>query len=153
MKKLFLFCVAFGVTVVSAQKSKNIPLGVVVENPPKAVKDKFAKAHPKINNGTWEMELANYLVDYTDSTNTEYNIVYDKEGNIIRTDKVLDETAYPKPVIDYQAKHYTGETYEVWYSVDSKGNRTYYTKHKLGTSRFDQNGNYVTADSENNQTR
>jgi hypothetical protein len=154
MKKTALLFIVFAIHSLVAQTSSIIPLGVEVPpaglNVPRIVKDNFRQAHPNANE-IWQMELANYLADYTDdSTNTEYNVVYDKYGNLIRTDRIIDHTSDnaspPKPIEDYYVKHYPNEKYKIWYSEDHDGKKTYYTKHKSTIIWFDENGQYVSSD-------
>ena len=143
MKKAFLFLLVFCIQLAWAQKVDDIHMGEVLIRPPKIVKENFDKAHPNADE-EWQMELNNYLADYVDdSTNIEYNVVYDKRGNLIRTDRVVNETSFPGPIKDYHDKYYPNEKYYVWHSEDKNGKKTYYSKHKSGPTYFDQNGNYT----------
>jgi len=148
MKKILLSAILmYFINISLAQTNNALPTGVQVTPEgiitPVIVSNKFNMDYPN-NNAIWQKEGDNYAAEFTDeSTNTKYFIVYDEDGNLVRKDKEIDNTAYPKGIATYYSKNYPDENYVVWLSEDNKGNKTYYTKRKLTTICFDKNGRYV----------
>lgn len=112
--------------------------------PPSTVNDKFNSEYPGMD-VKWSMDGENYSGEYMDhSTNLGRNVVYDKNGNIIRTDSELssDGLNYPSSIGDYHNKNFPNEGYKVWQTDDGKGNKWFYTKRKNETIWFDKDGKY-----------
>ncbi|MDF2449943.1 MAG: hypothetical protein K0R26_2447 [Bacteroidota bacterium] len=112
--------------------------------PPSSVSDKFSSEYPGMD-VKWSKDGENYSGEYMDnSTNMGRNVVYDKDGNIIRTDNEMspDGLNYPSTIGDYHNKNFPNEGYKVWQTDDGKGNKWFYTKRKNGTIWFDKDGNY-----------
>ncbi|MES2566886.1 MAG: hypothetical protein V4565_08465 [Bacteroidota bacterium] len=112
--------------------------------PPSTISDKFNSENPGMD-VKWRMDGENYSGEFMDnSTNINRNVVYDKNGNIIRTDNELssDGTNYPSSIGDYHSKNFPNEGYKVWSTDDGKGTKWFYTKGKNGTIWFDKDGKY-----------
>ena len=112
--------------------------------PPSSVSDKFSKENPNTN-ATWHMDGDNYSAEYmNNSTSLGKNVVYDRNGNVIRTDNEMspDGLNYPASIGDYHSKNFPNEGYRVWSTDDGKGNKWFYTKRKNGTIWFDKDGKY-----------
>jgi len=110
--------------------------------PPSPVNDKFNSEYPNMS-PTWHMDGENYSAEYMDkSSNMGKNVVFDKYGNMIRTDNELspDGLNYPAAIGDYHSKNFPNEGYRVWQTDDGKGNKWYYTKRKNGMIWFDKDG-------------
>lgn len=112
--------------------------------PPFTVSDKFNSDYPGID-PKWRMDGENYSGEYLDNkTKMGKNVVYDKNGNIVRTDHEMtaDGLNYPPAIGEYHSKNFPNEGYKVWQTDDGKGNKWYYTKRKNGTIWFDKDGKY-----------
>lgn len=112
--------------------------------PPSTVSDKFKSENPGMD-AKWRMDGENYSGEYIDnSTNMGKNVVYDKNGNVVRTDieMTADGMNYPNSIGDYHSKNFPNEGYKVWQTDDGKGNKWYYTKRKNETIWFDKDGKY-----------
>jgi hypothetical protein len=112
--------------------------------PPSTVSDKFNSEYPGMD-VKWRMDGDNYSGEYYDnSTSLGKNVVYDKNGNIIRSDNELtaDGLNYPSSIGEYHSKNFPNEGYKVWQTDDGKGNKWFYTKRKNGTIWFDKDGKY-----------
>ncbi|MBC7694987.1 MAG: hypothetical protein H7141_06010 [Burkholderiales bacterium] len=112
--------------------------------PPSTINDKFNSKNPNMN-PNWRMDGDNYSAEYMDkSTNMGRNIVYDRNGNIIRSDNEMssDGMSYPSSIGDYHNKNFPNEGYKVWQTNDDKGTKWFYTKRKNGTTWFDKDGKY-----------
>jgi hypothetical protein len=127
-------------TPVTAGKEKDVPQKIT---PPQVVLDKFTKTYPDITPG-WKMDGKNFVASFVDpNTLKNVNIVYDKDGNVIRKETELENSSYPQSINDYYIKKYPGEKYKTWSSVDNTGTPTYYIKRATETIWFDKNGNFV----------
>jgi hypothetical protein len=95
----------------------------------------------------WTKEEQNFRARFknNDADALETVVVYDKEGNVIRTEKQIDGSGYPSEL----AKYYNGQNidlsnYKVW-EVDGKnGTRKYYTSQNDKITWFDKNGKHMT---------
>lgn len=112
--------------------------------PPSNISDKFNSENSGMN-ATWHMDGENYSAEYMDTkSNMGKNVVYDRSGNIVRTDDEMsaDGMNYPSSIGDYHNKNFPNEGYKVWSTDDGKGNKWFYTKRKNGTTWFDKDGKY-----------
>ncbi len=159
MKKQILILVTnLGVNVLLAQPNPTMQTGQtlptdgtrtekndvapVADTPPEITK-KFNTNYPNID-ATWQMDNNNYAANYKDEgTKMGRTIVYDKNGNIVRSDNEISNDVYPIGISDYYKKNYPNETYKVWSSQDNNGNKTYYSKSKTDVIWFDKNGKYI----------
>lgn len=115
----------------------------LVNDTPENIVVKFGHDHPGNGNATWIQEGKNYKAIYTDDqTKMPHAVIYDAEGNVIRTETQLDDMYSPSGVTEYYSKYHPNEKYKVWQS-DESGKRSYYTQHNGQTEWFDENGNYV----------
>jgi len=127
-------------TPVTAGKEKNLPQKI---DPPQIVLDKFKQAYPDIT-PEWKMDGKNFVASFVDpNTLKGINVVYDKDGNVIRKETELENSSYPQSINDYYIKKYPGEKYKTWSSVDNTGVSTYYIKRANETIWFDKGGNFV----------
>lgn len=129
--------------------AQNSPQGGIT--PPSTITNRFSTEYPNLT-PTWQMDGTNYSAQYTDrTTNMGRIVVYDKNGNVIRTESEMGDDTYPQAIGDYYSKNYPSEKdYTIWSSDDGKGNTTYYSKRKSGTVWFDKNGKYMTNKSNKN---
>jgi len=107
------------------------------------VLDKFKQAYPDIT-PEWKMDGKNFVASFVDpNTLKGINIVYDKDGNVIRKETELENSSYPQSINDYYINKYPGEKYKTWSSVDNTGVSTYYIKRANETIWFDKGGIFV----------
>lgn len=112
--------------------------------PPSTVSNKFNSENPNMD-VNWRMDGENYSADFLDKkTSMGRTIIYDKNGNITRTDYEMtaDGLNYPSAIGDYHSKNYPNEGYKVWQTDDGKGNKFYYTKRNNGILWFDKDGKF-----------
>lgn len=116
---------------------KQVP-AVVIQN--------FTTQFPTVT-AAWRMEGKNYRARFVDPQNKLGRaIVYDKEGNVIRTENEVDKAGYPSAIGDYYSDNYPGETYQVWYTDEKTGAKTlYFTNRNDETIWFDKEGKIVPA--------
>lgn len=139
-KSILVLLTAFGINAVVAQTNVMSPN---TSNVPSTVTNKFNTDNPNVK-ADWQTEGDHYTAQYMDETNhMNKTVVYDKSGNVVRTDMEINKSTYPATITDYYTKNYPTEEYKVWSSIDNNGNTTYYTKRKSETLWFDKNGSYV----------
>lgn len=124
----------------NAGKEKTIPAQVT---PPQEITDKFNKEYPGIA-ANWRMDGKNFRAEFVDPNTFKGNcIVYDKDGNVIRRENEMENASYPSTINDYFIKHFPGEKFKTWTSLDPNGQKTYYIKRSGETVWFDKEGNYI----------
>lgn len=112
--------------------------------PPSTISNKFNTDNPNID-ANWSLDGDNYNAEFKDrNTNMGKNVVYDRNGNIIRTDNEMssDGINYPSSIGEYHSKNFPSEGYKIWQTEDEKGNKWFYSKRKGGTIWFDKDGKY-----------
>jgi hypothetical protein len=117
---------------------------------PEKVRTAFSEAYKNMK-AAWKREGQNFKARFKNKNENEETlqtvVVYDKEGNVIRTEKQISSADYPSEL----AKYYNGKNidlsnYEVW-EVDGKnGTRKYFTKHEGEGDIvwFDNKGRHMT---------
>ncbi len=95
----------------------------------------------------WRMDGQNYRASYVDPQSKLGRIVvYDKNGNVVRTENEVDNAHYPSSIGDYYSEKYPGETYQVWLTDEQDGAKAlYYTNRNAETIWFDKNGKIMPA--------
>lgn len=132
----------------TTNKNENTPGGIQTppENiitPPGPVNNRFGLDYPN-NNPSWQREGNYFSARYKDNTtNRDRVIIYDGNGNIIRTENELDPNNYPSTIGGYYTKHYPNEGYIIWMSEDNTGKKAYYIIRNNERIWFDENGNYT----------
>ena len=144
-KSILAIFAAVGMNALMAQTNnmgtQAAPAGV---DAPATVTSKFSSDYPNTS-ANWRMDDDNYSAQYTDqTTNMDRSVVYDRNGNVIRTDNEIGKGTYPSTIGDYYTKNYPNQDYEVWASTDNNGTKSYYAKEKSGGTRwFDSDGKHV----------
>ncbi len=164
MKKLFIsavYLVGFNILMaqndinnfaeqVSSEQSNIDNKGQTI-SPPTVVINKFNTNFPNIN-VNWQRDGDLYAAHYHDEgTKMERCMVYDKDGNIVRSDNEVNDLSYPKPIGDYYAKTYPAENYKVVMSNDKEGKKLYYINRKSTVIWFDKDGNHINSNSSKNK--
>ncbi len=81
-------------------------------------------------------------------------LVYDKKGNVVRSENEVDSTGYPTAIGDYYSDNYPGETFQVWSTDDKTGGKTlYFSNRNEETIWFDQQGKVVPSKKANNAVK
>lgn len=111
-----------------------------VSNIPDAVKIVFLKENPDAD-ATWKKEDTNYRAQYIDRLNLAHIRVYDKAGNMVYRDDVMEN--YPAPAHNFLTTKYPGEGFSLWSRIDNKGTLSYYTYRNSDTLWFDKDGKFV----------
>jgi hypothetical protein len=117
---------------------------------PEKVRTAFSNAYKNMK-AAWKREGQNFKARFKRSGDNEEAlqtvVVYDKEGNVIRTEKQIGSADYPSELTKYyNGKNIDLSNYEVW-EVDGKnGTRKYFTK-QAGNGDivwFDNKGRHMT---------
>ena len=110
---------------------------------PPTVDTRFGTDNPNVS-PRWTIEGTYYAASYVDdNTHMGRTMVYDKSGNVVRTDSEMNPNTYPAAITEYFNKNYPKESFRIWSSMDSNGNSYYYSKRKGKVIWFDSNGNYI----------
>jgi hypothetical protein len=137
MKSLFaIFAVVFVVGCANAQKLKEAQV-------PAPVVSSFHKMYPDLKDYQWNLEDGNYEAEY-DVNKMEAAVSFDKNGNLIETEKEIAVKDLPAGCAAYVSKNYPGTTIkEASEITDAKGVKTYEAETKAGDLVFDTNGNFL----------
>ena len=144
MKHFYLFILfLYTIGTVNAQASGNKTGNTSIDPklvPASAIQN-FTTRFPNVS-AAWHMDGQNYRANYIDpESKLGCVVVYDKEGNVVRTENEVDSTGYPSSIGDYYSDNYPGETYQVWFTDDKTGAKTlYYTNRNDETIWFDNQG-------------
>lgn len=135
---------ALGMNVAIAQTvTPSTPVTPVSVDLPAPVTTKFNAEYPGVT-PQWQMDGDNYSAWYVDQkTSLGRTVLYDMNGNIVRTDNETRRAYYPVEIDNYYSLHHPSEEYKVWMSEDGKGNKTYYSTYKSRTLWFDKDGKYL----------
>jgi hypothetical protein len=123
--------------------------GNILAQTPNNVKDQFKTKYPDATNVYWTNEKNDmYRVNYSDK-DTKHAVVYDKNGNVVREELEVKNTAVPSAINDYYKKRgvdnsANANAYTVWEVKDKDGNVTYYSDYNGKTAWFDKEGNITT---------
>lgn len=107
MKKQ-LFMLGAALAIVSASQAQNISQDQV----PSVIVNKFSTQFPKATDVEWEMDGSFYAVDFEIGWNTDHEIWYNAEGNIIRHIEDIATSELPQAVKDKIKTDFNG------YSID-----------------------------------
>jgi hypothetical protein len=135
------FLAIFGTFTMMSQTV--VPDGIAA---PSSISNKFNTDYPDAL-PAWESDGTTYRAQYKDKiTKRDRALVYDGNGNIIRTDNEMDRNAFPAGVSDYYKFNYPNEEPQVFVTEDNMGNRQYFIKRNSGMIWFDKNGKYISGD-------
>jgi hypothetical protein len=127
--------------------SAQLPRGTQVasgQEVPVIVTEKFASQYTDVNPVWWvDKENSQYSAQFTHQPSGMGGLlIYDSYGNVLRTDKQVDDKNYPPEIKTYCTRKYPNESFQVWSSEDQNGNKSFYSVHTGGTDWFDKRGNY-----------
>jgi len=141
MKKMLIIVALISLTLSISAKVK------IEVNVPAVVKDAFAKLFPNVKEVKWEKENKDYEAGFVNNGEiTTAN--FDKKGNLLETETIIDIANLPKTIEEYLAEKYNGfRISEVSKVVDVKGVITYETEITKGKIIkdliFNQNGKFI----------
>jgi hypothetical protein len=144
-KAIFTICAACMIHMAAAQTNtatgnQNNQIKV-----PEQITSKFNIDYPNAK-PTWAMDGSYYTATYQDQElHLGRSFTYDKNGNLMRTDRELNGTSYPPAIDDYYLKNHPNEKYKIWSSEDNTGMTSYYSKRDGKTLWFDHNGTYMSS--------
>jgi hypothetical protein len=143
-KALILFIFLFSLLPAHSQQGQGAksqaPRDVV---PPATIIEKFNKEHPGMT-PSWKADGTNFRADFVDpNTFKGCSILYDKDGNVIRRENEMENASYPQTINDYYIKHFPGEKFKTWTSLDNSGQKKYYIRRENEVVWFDKDGNYI----------
>lgn len=103
----------------------------------------------------WHLDGKDYRASYIDpQSKLGRIIVYDKDGQVVRSENEVDNTGYPSAIGDFYSDNYPGETYQVWSTDDKTGARTlYYSNRNEETLWFDKDGKTLPAKKATNEVK
>ncbi|MGZ3883474.1 MAG: hypothetical protein ACXVP0_05105 [Bacteroidia bacterium] len=123
----------------------------LVNDTPENIVMQFNRDYPGNSDATWTQEGKNYRAVYTDpQTKLPRAIIYDREGNVVRTENQMDDIYSPAGVNEYYSKYHPNQKFKVWKSEEQNGRKAYYTQHNGETTWFDENGNYIQGNKKSN---
>lgn len=140
MKRIFLTALLFGAFSISNAQSDEAT-GLDPKQVPAVVVQSFTTQFPTVT-PSWHKDGDHFRVKYIDAQSKLGRVmVYDKEGNVLRTENEVDKAGYPSAIGDYYSDNYPGETYQVWTTDDKTGERTlYFSNRNEETFYFDKEG-------------
>ena len=149
MKRFFIkmLCVFLSSALFSQVNNKPVEApSIDPKQVPAVVIQNFTTRYPNVS-AAWHLDGKNYRANYIDpESKLGCVVVYDKAGNVVRTESEVDSTGYPSAIGDYYSDNYPGETYQVWYTDDKTGSRTlYYVNRNDETIWFDSQGKALPA--------
>ena len=108
---------------------------------PTAVTAAFQRQYPGAS-PEWKADGKNYKAVFTDpKTRLGHIVVYDKEGNVVRSENEMDKLSSPGAINEYHSRNYPNEDYRIW-SIEEKGGVSgYYSDHRSQKVQFDREGN------------
>lgn len=111
---------------------------------PENVKKNFAADYPNISGAEWEQEGNYYEVEWEEN-NSERELVYDADGNLVAAEMEIAISSLPSSVRNYISQNYSGWSIEEAEEI-SKGEQTFYeVEIEKGLSEkellFDSSGN------------
>jgi len=108
----------------------------------------FHKMYPEIKSCSWSLEDGNYEAEYN-ANKLEMSASFDKNGNLVETEKEIPVKDLPAGVADYVSKNYSGATIkEASMVTDAKGVKTYEAEIKGKDLIFDEQGKFLKEEKE-----
>ena len=137
MKTLLSFVViVFVAGCANAQKMKEAEV-------PSAAVSAFHKMYSTVKDYVWYNEDGNYEAEYKEGK-MEAAVSFDKNGNLVETEKEIAVNALPSGIADYVSKNYAGATIkEASEITDANGVKTYEAEIKGKDVVFDANGKFL----------
>lgn len=144
MKKMILMASLILTGLANTAWGQKLPQSQV----PSVIVNSFQQAFPKAYDIKWEMDGANYQVEFETGYGTEHEVWYDKTGKLLRHVEELSKNNLPQKILDKLHAEYSG--YRVNNEVDkiTEDNKTHYIlKLKSVTGKwkmvFDGDGNVL----------
>ncbi|MFI5135303.1 MAG: PepSY-like domain-containing protein [Chitinophagales bacterium] len=143
MKKLFtlfIIIISFAISA-RAQKLKESQV-------PAPAVSAFHKMYPEVKEYSWSKDEGNYEAEY-DMNKMEMAATFDKDGNLVETEKGIPVKDLPAGIADYVSKNYSGASIkEASQVTDAKGVKTYEAEIKGKDLIFDENGKFIREEKE-----
>lgn len=118
MKNLKLATLAiFATAAMSAQDLK-------MNEVPTNLADTFKKEYPKATDVEWEMEMANYKVEF-EINRMDHEIWYSKEGKVMKSEMELKESDLPAAIASVLKSKYAGYKVDSVEMTEENGTKTY----------------------------
>jgi hypothetical protein len=145
-------CLFFLAGLLPAQTANNPSLDP--KQLPAVVTENFTRQFPNVT-PIWRKDGNNFKVSFVDPESKLGRVlVYDKKGNVVRSENEVDSTGYPTAIGDYYSDNYPGETFQVWSTDDKTGGKTlYFSNRNEETIWFDQQGKVVPSKKANNAVK
>lgn len=116
-------------------------VGAFSQTVPAEIQQKFKDEHPMHDYLTWTVENGNYKSSSKDPDGLRHTIVYDKDAQVIRTERELSVQNIPSAVSGYLEGKYPGDkNFTVWEVVDREQNKTYFSSYNDEVITFDKEG-------------
>ena len=143
MKRLFLFSLlAASCCTVNAQVLKEADVT-------QAVKAKFISLYPAKPNVKWEKEKNNYEAELKQNK-IEISVLFEANGTMVQAETEILVSALPKAIADYVSKNLAGKKIEEAARInDAKGKITYEAEVGKMDYLFDENGNFISKEEDN----
>ncbi len=117
---------------------------VVSDSVPSALNTTYSKKYPDQKTTTWYRYNQGYRASYMDKDNMENNVIYDMNGNMIGSTKMIKSSSLPNGINDYMKKTYPSQPYTRVYEINpSTGQKGYIVWMNDRWVRFDSQGNYM----------
>ncbi len=137
---LFLLATVTGVSV-NAQDLKS-------NNVPGSVKSALQNKYPEAKKVSWEKEKGNYEANWGGKSGEDNSVQFTPSGEFIEIVKAISVSELPKLVPTYIKQHYKGaKITEAGKVTDAKGKISYEAEVNRKDIIFDENGNFVKAES------
>jgi hypothetical protein len=137
---LFLLATMTGATV-NAQDLKN-------SNVPATVKSALLKKYPEAKKASWEKEKSNYEANWGGKSGEDNSVQFTPAGEFIEIVKAISVSELPKSVTAYVKQHYKdAKITEAGRVTDAKGKIFYEAEVNRKDVIFDENGNFIKAES------
>ncbi|TXD81798.1 hypothetical protein ESY86_16480 [Subsaximicrobium wynnwilliamsii] len=118
MRSLKLATLAiFATAAMSAQDLK-------MDEVPSNLADTFKKEYPQATDVEWEMDMANYKVEF-DVNRMEHELWYSKEGKVMKSEMELTETDLPAAIASVLKSKYADYKVDSVEVTEENGAKTY----------------------------
>ncbi len=117
-------------------------------NVPGSVKSALLKKYPEAKNVSWEKEKGNYEANWGGQSGEDNSVQFTPSAEFVEIVKAISVSELPKPVTEYVKQHYKGaKITEAGRVTDAKGKLSYEAEVNKKDIIFDENGNFVKAES------
>jgi hypothetical protein len=115
---------------------------------PGSVKSALLKKYPEAKKASWEKEKGNYEANWGGKSGEDNSVQFTPAGEFIEIVKAVSVSELPKSVTAYVKQHYKGaKITEAGRVTDAKGKIFYEAEVNRKDIIFDENGNFVKAES------